>query len=141
MTSRVLITGATGFVGRQILAACIAREVPMRLIVRNGWQEKLNALPDTCEVVEVDDLFSKDTNWWAQTLSGIDTKIHSTWYVEPGKYLTSPRNTDCLIGTLHMARGVVLAGVRRYVGVGTCIEYQLGPDVLTPDTVLAPTTP
>ena len=41
MTPRVLITGATGFVGRQILAACVARNVNMRLVVRPGWQEKL----------------------------------------------------------------------------------------------------
>lgn len=141
MTPRILITGATGFVGRQILAACIARDVSMRLVVRAGWQEKLGTLPETCEIVEVEDLFAQSAEWWTESLSGIDTLIHSAWYTEPGKYLTSPRNTDCLIGTLQMARGAVQAELRRFVGVGTCIEYQLGPKILTPDTVLAPSTP
>lgn len=141
MTPRVLITGATGFVGRQILAACVARKVNMRLVVRAGWQDKLGDLPDTCEIVEVEDLFAQSADWWAATLTGIDTLIHSAWYTEPGKYLTSPKNTECLIGTLQMARGAVQAGLRRFVGVGTCIEYQLGPKILTPATALAPSTP
>lgn len=113
----------------------------MRLIVRAGWEDKLVDLPESCEVVEVDDLFTQDIDWWSKTLEDIDTVIHSAWYAEPGKYLSSPLNTACLIGTLQMATGAVQAGVRRFVGVGTCIEYQLGPDILKPDTVLAPTTP
>lgn len=141
MTPRVLITGATGFVGRQILAACVARDVNLRLLVRPGWQEKLGDLPETCEIVEVEDLFAQSADWWAETLTGIDTLIHSAWYTEPGKYLTSPKNTDCLIGTLQMARGALQADLRRFVGVGTCIEYQLGPEILKPETVLAPSTP
>lgn len=138
--ARVLITGATGFVGRQILAAGRAQNIPMRLVLRPGWQAKIGTLPPDFEVVETDDLFAQSAEWWQQTCKGIDIIIHSAWYTEHGKYLTSPRNTDCLIGTLRMAQGVALAKVRRFVGVGTCIEYQLGDEILTPATALAPTT-
>ncbi len=40
-----------------------------------------------------------------------------------------------------MAQGAIAAGVRRFVGVGTCFEYDLTSADLTIDTALAPTTP
>jgi dTDP-6-deoxy-L-talose 4-dehydrogenase (NAD+) len=63
------------------------------------------------------------------------------WYAEPGKYLTSERNLDCLAGTLSMAKGASAARLRRFVGIGTCFEYDLTAGTLSVDTPLAPDTP
>ena len=67
--------------------------------------------------------------------------IHVAWYVEPGKYLDSPKNLDCLIGTLALAKGAVNANVSRFVGIGTCFEYDLKEGYLSTDTPLRPLTP
>ena len=48
---------------------------------------------------------------------------------------------DCLIGSLNLAKGAVIAGVKRYVGIGTCFEYDLSAGVLSTDTPLNPLTP
>lgn len=57
-----------------------------------------------------------------------------------GKYLQSPVNLDCLAGTLQAARGAAEAGVRRFVGTGTCFEYDLSGGTLSVDTPLKPVT-
>lgn len=69
------------------------------------------------------------------------TIVHLAWYAEPGKYLRSARNIDCLGGTLEIAKGAVAAGVGRFVGVGTCAEYELTARPIDVDAPLRPTTP
>ena len=79
--------------------------------------------------------------WWADACKGADTVIHCAWYAEPGQYLQSPKNSECLAGTLRLAEGASQAGVRRLVGVGTCFEYDLDAGLLSVETRLKPTTP
>jgi dTDP-6-deoxy-L-talose 4-dehydrogenase (NAD+) len=70
----------------------------------------------------------------------VDRVVHVAWYAEPGKYLESPRNTACFEGTMALARGAVAAGVRRFVGVGTCFEYDVAAGELSVDSPLRPWT-
>jgi len=135
---RVLLTGGTGFVGQAVLRALGAKGVEVTCVVRPGSVEHLNG---RYQVVETPGLFAENTDWWVETLAGIDMCIHLAWYAEPGKYLTSARNLDCLSGTLAMAQGAAKAGLRRFVGVGTCFEYDLAHGHLTTDTPLDPLTP
>ncbi len=67
--------------------------------------------------------------------------IHVAWYAEPGEYLQSPKNLDCLAGTLRLAQGAAEAKVRRFVGIGTCFEYDLSAGHLSIQTALRPSTP
>jgi dTDP-6-deoxy-L-talose 4-dehydrogenase (NAD+) len=137
----VLLTGATGFVGRQVLRALGEQGVAVRAVVRAGSE-----LPDVGRtsverVVRTADLFAESEQWWAATCAGVDTVIHSAWYAEPGKYLQSTINMQCLRGTLTMAVGASDARVRRFVGVGSCTEYDASAGDLSVDTPLRPETP
>jgi dTDP-6-deoxy-L-talose 4-dehydrogenase (NAD+) len=67
-----------------------------------------------CEIVTSDDLFAETSQWWAEQCEGVDTIVHLAWYAEPGKYLHSSKNMDCLEGSLKLARG---AGTSRRKGV------------------------
>lgn len=137
----VLLTGATGFVGRQVRRALAAQGVALRLVVRAGSEARLAPLAPNESVWPTPDMFAEDADWWAQACAGVDTVVHAAWYAEPGLYLQSPKNLDCLLGTLQLAKGAVRAGVRRFVGVGTCFEYDLTPGHLSVDTPLKPLTP
>lgn len=140
----IALTGATGFVGRQILrrlteiAGLAETSGEIRLIVRTGKAEDALSLAPDATVIETSDLFSESFDRLREHLRGVDTLIHAAWYAEPGKYLASPLNVDCLAGTLCLAQAFTEAGGRRFVGLGTCFEYDLGPEVLTTDTPLRP---
>ena len=137
MTKRVLLTGATGFVGRQVLRTLEAQDVQLTLVARENNKSESRVKDN---VITSPDLFAESPEWWARALQGIDTVIHVAWYAEPGQYLQSPKNLDCLQGTLNMAKGAVQANVRRFVGVGTCFEYDLSHGILSVRTPLKPLT-
>ncbi|MVO18623.1 NAD-dependent epimerase/dehydratase family protein [Parasedimentitalea huanghaiensis] len=137
--SRILITGATGFVGLPVAQKLAAAGHDLTCIVRPGTENRLHGL--NTHVLHCDDVFSQLPEWWASTLAEFDTFVHLAWYAEPGKYLTSSRNLDCLAGTLSMAKGAAISKLSRFVGVGTCFEYDLTAAELSVDTPLAPTTP
>ncbi|MDP2176975.1 NAD-dependent epimerase/dehydratase family protein [Methylicorpusculum sp.] len=141
MSTIVLLTGATGFVGRQVLKALIEQGARVRVVVRDGKQSQIKPLENLESLVLSPDIFAENADWWASTCQGIDTVIHVAWYAEPGKYLQSEKNIDCLLGTLQMAKGAALAGVKRFVGIGTCFEYDLTGAMLSADTPLRPLTP
>jgi dTDP-6-deoxy-L-talose 4-dehydrogenase (NAD+) len=112
----------------------------VRAVIRRGTTARLepNAAHDP---VESADLFAETSAWWQRACAGIDAVVHLAWYAEPGKYLTSPRNLSCLAGTLALAEGAIAAGVGRFIGVGTCFEYDLAAGTLSVDTALKPLTP
>ena len=140
MKKRILLTGATGFVGRQILAALLKADVELRLVVREGSDSRLPQRHGA-EIVRTVDLFKESASWWASACQDVDTLIHAAWYAEPGEYLQSPLNLDCLNGTLQLAIGAAQAGVRRLVGIGTCFEYELLERPLDTAVPLRPLTP
>lgn len=135
----ILITGARGFVGRQVLRSLSERKISLRLVLRAGSKCELD-LQESVDVIRTPDLFRAESDWWKEAFTGIDTVIHLAWYAEPGHYLTSYKNLDCLQGTISMAKVCIEAGVRRVVGVGTCAEYDLRQGILRSDSPLNPQT-
>jgi len=140
MTGVVLLTGATGFVGQQVMRTLCEKGAQVRLVVREDKQGKLKNLKGLESIVFSTDLFAEDASWWANVYRGVDTVVHVAWYAEPGKYLQSNKNLDCLIGTLQMAKGLAHAGVRRFIGIGTCLEYDLADGWVSVETPLRPLT-
>ena len=138
--TRILLTGATGFVGRPLVRHLLQGGHELRCAIRTGSRSRLPRKKDV-EVVETNDLFAESAEWWAAACERIETIIHIAWYAEPGRYLTSDKNLDCMVGTLALARGAAQAGVRRFVGTGTCFEYDLSYGLLTPSTPLEPDSP
>lgn len=133
----VVLTGATGFVGRQVLRHLVKAGCAVRVLVRDPSRVELGG---DVEVVETPDLFAEPPDRLEALLDGAHTLVHAAWYAEPGKYLGSARNVDCLTGTLTLARAFATVGGRRFVGVGTCAEYDTSPGMLTTETPLAPST-
>ena len=142
MSRTVLLTGATGFVGRQVLTELVGhKDIAVRVVARHSNKYTSDADTVFQNRISTKDMFSESIDWWADVCKGVDTIVHVAWYAEPGKYLKSPRNLECLAGTLTMAQGAVKAGIRRFVGIGTCFEYDLKGGALSVETELNPITP
>ncbi|KHK89411.1 NAD-dependent epimerase/dehydratase family protein [Novosphingobium malaysiense] len=136
--SVVLLTGATGFVGRAIHRYLQRRGHDVRVTVRPGTASRLAAPVPHTAIIETDDIFAHDAAWWARACEGVDAVIHAAWYVEHGRYLNAPENADCVQGSFALAQGAAQAGVDHVIGVGTCMEYRLPGEHLCVDAPLEP---
>ena len=140
MKRKILLTGASGFVGRQIARNLVSAGHRPVLVLRPGGLARSGLDAAAAEIVETPDLFAESPDWWEDALAGVDTVIHAAWYVEPGKYLDSPENIRCVAGSLSLAEAAVRRGVRHIIGLGTCFEYRLPNDRITHDAALGPVT-
>ena len=117
---RLLITGASGFIGRALVDALVARpeyelhavtwgtpKVPLSEQVT--WHE--------CSLLvhkSVDDLFAKLKP---------DSLIQLAWCADHATYWKDPANFDWLYANLNIARAFIRQGGRRAVFAGTSAEY------------------
>ena len=123
MTKRVLVTGATGFVGNQIVLAAKSFGYTVIACCRKGSTQKLIGQVD--DVLEVDDLFAQTSAWWTIKLQNVDSVIHCAWYVELADTSNSPKQLNCVVGSIELAKGAINANVQDFVSLGTCFEYDL----------------
>ena len=137
---KVIITGANGFVGQQIMRALANSKSIILPFVRNGKESLVANLPNVEKVISTPDLFSHNVSWWKKHCRDADVIIHAAWFTEPNKYLNANENFDCLIGSLNLAKGAAEAGVSKFVGIGTCLEYELNNEHLSIKTPLKPTS-
>ena len=100
----ILMTGATGFVGRQVLRDLAERNFRVRAVVRSGTQDRLPQPAAIETIVATPDVWSESAAWWTDVCRGVDSVVHVAWYAEPGAYLQSPKNLECLAGTLRLAQ-------------------------------------
>jgi nucleoside-diphosphate-sugar epimerase len=136
--AKVFLTGASGFIGRQVLRHLRAAGHEVTVSARPGSLERAGIDVTDVEVVETADLFGEKAGWWGEVLSGQDMLIHSAWYVEPGKYLDSRYALQCAAGSAVMMQGAAKAGVGHVVGIGTCMEYRLPSEKLDIGAPLGP---
>ncbi len=134
--THVLLTGATGFVGRHVATTLAERGAKITVIIRHGTCHRLSIEPTT--IIETDDLFAHDAAWWRTVMSDVEMVLHLAWIATPGRYLTDPINLDCLRGTLSLAAAARSEGIRRFVSTGTCLEYAMTGRPLCVDGPLDP---
>ena len=115
---RILVTGATGFVGSALLnRLTLERQYEVTAALRN----KRHKIFSKIDLVEIDDL-SEQTDW-AKALCSVDIVVH----VAARVHLMQDTVADPLIeyrrvnvaGTLNLARQAILAGVRRFVFISS----------------------
>jgi dTDP-6-deoxy-L-talose 4-dehydrogenase (NAD+) len=90
--------------------------------------------------VQTPDLFAEATGRLKKLLAGSEALVHAAWDAQPGNPYASPLNLACLTGTLNLASAFAAVGGKRFVGVGTCAEYDPSAGLMTTDTPLAPNT-
>ncbi len=135
----ILLTGSTGFVGKQIARALANKNFSTIHVCRPGSEVMLKDISNIKKIIKSKDIFQEDEIWWETQCKNVDIIIHNAWYMDHD-HKESPRNIECLKGSLNLVKGAANAGVRRFVGIGTCFEYDLTKGVLSVDTPLKPST-
>lgn len=120
--TRLLVTGASGFVGRAVVAAFAARGERVRAAVR---RQPLPPLPANVDVMLHAD-FSQAAVDWAALLEGVDRVVHLAGIAHTGG--VAPENYDRVnrLATAQLAAAAARAGVRQFVFVSS-IRAQSGP--------------
>ena len=107
---RVLLTGATGFVGRTLAATAVG-ELRWRAAVRSGFAPGVGA--DQIAVGSIDGQTD-----WSDALTGIDCIVHLAAHVHvmsPTAHDKAAFERTNVLGTERLARAAAAAGVRRFI--------------------------
>jgi nucleoside-diphosphate-sugar epimerase len=116
--TRILLTGATGFIGRSV-ARRLAGE-GYAVVALHGSRSPPFDDPNI-EWVECD-LLDRPPDLAAL---GPTHCIHMAWYTNHADYLIHPVNRNWVNASLRLAEVFVAAGGTRFVGLGTCLEYDV----------------
>ncbi|WP_420100952.1 NAD-dependent epimerase/dehydratase family protein [Bosea sp. (in: a-proteobacteria)] len=121
MTSarRILVTGATGFLGRPACLSLRERGFEVHGVART--QPAGRWLDDV--ILHRADLL--DTAGHAGLIEAVRPShlLHLAWVVTPGRFWTDLGNLDWVTATLSLTRIFAENGGRRVVHVGSCAEY------------------
>jgi nucleoside-diphosphate-sugar epimerase len=123
---RVLVTGATGFVGRQTLTPLARRGYDVHAV---GSRDADLLAPGTAARL-VDEV--RPTHL-----------LHLAWYAEPGAFWQSPENARWRDASVRLLETFAESGGSRAVVAGTCAEYDWSGDGVLSErsTPLEPLTP
>lgn len=134
---RVLVTGASGFVGRRALAPLAARGFAVHAVGRGAAPD---GTPDGVAWHGADLL---DAAAGRALMADVAPShlLHLAWYAEPGAFWDARENAAWVAASVGLVDAFAAAGGARAVLAGTCAEYDwTAPQPLREDAALAPAT-
>jgi len=134
---RIVVTGATGLIGRRLVPLICASGHEVHTIGRNAPRDQ-RAFFHKLDLIAGGDRLPD-----LLTEIGATHAVHLAWYAEPGKFWSAPENLDWLAASLKFTRAFTAAGGYRLIVAGTCAEYDWSgngvlDEIVTP---LAPASP
>jgi nucleoside-diphosphate-sugar epimerase len=117
---RVLVTGATGFIGRHTLAPLTERGFEVHAVTSRTPPED-----DGVRWHQVDLLGREGLRDLLAATTPSDL-LHLAWYAEPGRFWMSSENLAWGSATVRLVQAFAEYGGRRAVVAGSCAEYRWG---------------
>lgn len=116
---KVLVTGASGFIGRQCLPLLVAKGYQVHAVARRrpvwgsaheiSWHES--------------DLLQPGSASSLLRLVRPAVLLHLAWYAVPQKFWDSPENLNWVSSSMELLQSFGENGGERIVAAGTCAEY------------------
>jgi nucleoside-diphosphate-sugar epimerase len=114
---RVLVTGASGWIGHHALSALTQLDCEVIASARRPG----SPAPGVTWIAA--DLLSPGEAERLARQARADALLHLAWTVEPGKFWTDAANLDWVGASVRLARAAADSGTRRLCVAGTCFEY------------------
>ncbi|MEM7248344.1 MAG: NAD(P)-dependent oxidoreductase [Acidobacteriota bacterium] len=123
---KVLLTGASGFIGRQCLPFLHERGFSVHAVSRHAPADHDPASGTTWHATDL-----RDPDAVARLLEEVAPThlLHFAWIATPGVYWTSLENLDWVRASLDLLKRFEQHGGQRVVMAGTCAEYEWGSGV------------
>lgn len=113
---KVLITGATGFIGRHITEELLKRGYEVYAV-------SMNPLPETKNLVQFNlNLFDEAEIEKFLEENKFENLIHIAWYLGP-KFMQAEENLDWVSSSLKLLKSFVKYGGKKVMFTGTMTEY------------------
>jgi nucleoside-diphosphate-sugar epimerase len=136
--SRILITGAAGFVGAATARAALANGHQVIALVRRPGASRLAALQGNLSIQAAD---LSDSEAIAAVLNSTkpDVVIHSAWEGVGGALRAGDVQFENIRTTMALVDAAISAGVKKFVGIGSQAEYGCFDRRITEDDLPQPT--
>lgn len=120
---KVLLTGATGFIGSHLARTLVASGAHVTAVIKPSTSR--SRIPDLLGEIEIIPCDVGNREYLERTLRRDvpDVCIHLAWHGWSGPSLTADDNLLSMASSLELLRTLVDVGCPRFVGVGTCFEY------------------
>jgi nucleoside-diphosphate-sugar epimerase len=133
--TRVLLAGASGFVGGSVLRALLDRGHEVDAVARRGGQARERVRWHATDLLEPGAAEALVTELEPELM------LDLAWYAEHGRFWDSTENLRWVDATLRLAHAFTEARGRRALIAGSCAEYAWGPALLREnDSALEPST-
>jgi nucleoside-diphosphate-sugar epimerase len=138
VSRRVIVTGASGFVGRRALAPLVERGFEVHAVTRGAGAPAATVDGVTWHAADLLDAGRRRALVGALRASHL---LHLAWYAEPGAFWAARENAPWVAATIGLVDEFAAAGGARATLAGTCAEYDwAAPQPLAEDAPLAPAT-
>ena len=138
--TKVLLTGASGFIGSQVARLLVERGCFVSALVRPA--RKNHRLADLAEKIAIVEGNLEDAGFCRGLVARVAPEVvfHLAWYAEPGDWPESPRNLTCLSGSVALLEGVAGTACRRVVAAGSSVEYDTDARCVSESSPIRPRT-
>ncbi|MDH5188153.1 MAG: NAD(P)-dependent oxidoreductase [Rhodospirillaceae bacterium] len=133
---KVAVTGAGGFIGRNVVAELKTRGIFPHAVLRPS--SKVPPHLSDCEIVRIDIASSTENSF--DLMGRPDVLIHLAWGGLPN-YKSEHHMDEELPAQYSFLSGLIESGLGNLVVTGTCFEYGMQGGALKPDMETFPTNP
>lgn len=138
--SRILLTGATGFIGSYVVSYLLARGYDVAIIIRpqsNPW--RINDVLSRLHVIygDLNDQYSFVNN--VRSFAP-EITIHLAWYGVGNRFRNDPYQINNIQASLNLLEAVHSVGCRSWIGLGSQAEYGIYNQVINEEMPANPVT-
>ncbi len=137
---RVLLTGATGFIGSHVIRCLLARDCEIMILMRpqsDPWR-----IADVLPHLHVIHADLADVSNVADDICAFapDVTVHLAWYGVGNRHRNDPQQVSNISATLNLLDVAHRAGTHSWIGLGSQAEYGVYNRAISEDTPANPTT-